>query len=101
MLKEGKTVFRIWAREFKDNRMLKDITVCDDTNETRTHKVFNAIEKICYEFDLSKPIWLDSNVRDFQKHAKVRFRQDSFIDEIEFDYLELEVIEEDDTWQVF
>ena len=94
-------MFRIWAREFKDNRMLKDITVCDDTNETRTHKVFNAIEKICYEFDLSKPIWLDSNVRDFQKHAKVRFRQDSFIDEIEFDYLELEVIEEDDTWQVF
>ena len=91
-------MFRIWAREFKDNRMLKDITICDETNDTRTHKVFGAIDKICYEFDLSKPIWLDSNVNDFKKHAKVRFRQDSFIDEIDFDYLEVEVIEEDDTW---
>lgn len=91
-------MFRIWAREFKDNRMLKDVTICDDSNETRTHKVFNAVDKICYEFDLSKPIWLDNNVRDFKKHAKVRFRQDSFIDEIEFDFLELEVIEEDDTF---
>lgn len=75
--------------------MLKDVTVCDDSNDTRTHKVFSAIEKICYEFDLSKPIWLDSNIEDFKRHAKVRFRQDSFVDEIEFDYLEIEVIEED------
>ena len=78
--------------------MLRDLTVCDDSNETRTHKVFNAIEKVCYEFDLSKPIWLDSNVNDFKKHAKVRFRKDSFIDEIDFDYLEIQVIEEDDFW---
>jgi len=91
-------MFRIWAREFKDNRMIKDLTVCDDSNDTRTHKVFNAIDKICYEFDLSRPIWLDSNVSDFKRVAKVRFRQDSFIDEIDFDYLEVQVIEEDDTW---
>lgn len=91
-------MFRIWAREFKSNRMLKDITICDDSKETRTHKVFNAIEKICYEFDLSKPIWLDSNVNEFKKHAKVRFRADSFVDEIDFDYLEIEVIEEDEWW---
>lgn len=83
---------------FKENKLLKDYTVCDDSKETRTHKVFNAIDKICYEFDLSKPIWLDSNVQDFKRHAKVKFRADSFIDEIDFDYLEIEVIEEDDFW---
>ena len=44
---------------------------------------------------LSKPIWLDTNIREFQKHAKVRFYQDSFIDGIDFDYLEIQVIEED------
>ena len=27
--------------------------------------------------------------------SKARFRQDSFIEEIEFDYLELQIIEED------
>lgn len=87
-------MFRLWAREFKDNRMLRDMVVEDDSEETRTHKIFNAIDKICMEFDLSRPIWLDSNVRDFKRNAKTRFRQDSFIDEIEFDYLEVSVIEE-------
>ena len=38
------------------------------------------------------PIWLDSNVADFKRHARTRFRQDSFIEHIEFDYLEIQVI---------
>ena len=50
-------MFRLWAKEFKDNRMLRDTVICDDSDETRTHKIFNALEEICYEFDLSKPIW--------------------------------------------
>ena len=86
---------RIWEREFKDNRMLKDLTVEDCSDETRTHKVFSAIEKICVEFDLSKPIWLDMNIEDFKRNGKVRFYKDSFIDFIPFDYLEIQVIEED------
>lgn len=89
-------MFRIWAREFKDGHVLRDTVVCDDRKESRTHKVFDAIDKICMEFDLSKPIWLDSNVEEFKRHAKVRFRQDNFIDDTEFDFLEIEMIEEDE-----
>ena len=92
-------MFRIWAREFKNNKMLKDITICDDSKDTRTHKVFNAIEKICYEFDLGQPIWLDKNVQEFKRGSKVRFRSDSFVEEIDFDYLEVQVIEEDEFWE--
>ena len=88
-------MFRVWGKRFKDNRMLKDLTVCDDSQDTRTHKVLHALDEMCYAFDLSKPIWLDSNVREFQRHAKTRFRQDSFVDEIDFDFLEFQVIEED------
>lgn len=88
-------MFRLWAREFRDNRMIKDTVICNDSNDTRTHKVFDAIEKICYEFDLSKPIWLDSTVEEFRRHSKARFHQDNFIDSINFDYLEIQVIEED------
>lgn len=88
-------MFRVWGKLFKDNRMLKDLTICDDSQDTRTHKVLHALDEMCYAFDLSKPIWLDSNVREFQRHAKTRFRQDSFVDEIDFDFLEFQVIEED------
>ena len=86
---------RIWAREFKNNRMVTATTVEDYSDETRTHKIFAALDKICHEFDLSKPIWLDMNINDFKRTSKVRFYKDSFIDSIDFDYLEVQVIEED------
>jgi hypothetical protein len=52
------------------------------------------VDTLCYEFDLSKPIWLDSTVEDFKRHDRTRFTKDNFIDEIDFDYLEIQVIEE-------
>lgn len=88
-------MFRLWARTFKNNHMIQDTVICDDTTETRTHKVFHAIDEICRQFDLPKPIWLESNIADFKRHDKVRFTADSFIEAIDFDYLELQVIEED------
>lgn len=86
---------RIWGKIWKSNHMLRDTVVENTENDTRTHKVFQAIEQICYEFDLGQPIWLDSNIRDFKRNAKTKFTKDSFIEEIEFDYLEIQVIEED------
>lgn len=79
----------------KENRLLKDMTITDDSDETRTHKIFGALERACYEFDLEKPVWLDANISEFQRHAKARFTQDSFIEQIPFDFLEIHVIEED------
>ncbi len=88
-------MFRVWGKLFRDNRMVRDITICNDAEDTRTHKVFHAVDEICYAFDLSKPIWLESNIREFRRHARTRFFQDSFVDDIDFDYLDFHVIEED------
>lgn len=85
----------IWFKMMKNNRLLKDTSISDNSDDTRTHKIFHALDRVCYEFDLSKPIWLDSTVNDFKRHARARFYQDNFIDPIDFDYLEIQVIEED------
>ena len=87
-------MFRLWGKQWKDNKLLRDTVICDDTDSTRTRKVFNGLDAICYEFDLSVPIWLDTTIEDFKKHAKARFYQDSFVETIDFDYLEIQVIEE-------
>lgn len=87
---------RIWAKIIKDNRLIKDTIIENYEADTRTHKVFRALEDICHEFDLGQPIWLDANIKDFQIHAKTRFTKDSFIETIDFDYLEFHIIEEDD-----
>ncbi len=88
-------MFRMWAKIFKDNHLIKDTVICNDTIDTRTHKVFQSIDEICYEFDLGKPIWLDATIAEFKRHDKARFYQDNFIESIDFDYLEIHVIEED------
>ena len=85
---------RIWFKEWKNNHMIQDVVICNETNATRTHKVFDALTSICDDWDLSNPIWLDSNIQEFKDLAKTRFYQDNFIDQIDFDYLEIHVIEE-------
>lgn len=88
-------MFRIWAKIFKDNHLLKDTVICDDSNDTRTHKVFHALDEIIYQFDLGKPIWLNATIEEFRRHDRARFTQDNFVESIDFDYLEIHVIEED------
>lgn len=89
-------MFRLWAKIFKNNRMVKDtVIVNEDYDISRTQKIFRALDDICFDFDLSKPIWLDSTISEFKRHDKVRFTQDNFMEPIEFDYLEIHVIEDD------
>lgn len=86
---------RIWFKVFQNTHMIRDMVVEDNTEINRTKKIFDAIDKMCYEFDLGKPIWLDANINEFKRHARVKFRDDNFIETPEFDYLEMQVIEED------
>lgn len=88
-------MFRLWGKIWSDNHLLKDTVYVEESNDTRTHKIFRGLEEICYEFDLGKPIWLDKTIEEFKCHDKARFYQDNFIEEIPFDYLEIQVIEED------
>lgn len=86
---------RIWFKIIKDTHLLRDFTYESYEEDTRTHKIFHGLEAACVEFDLSQPIWLDINQSDFKKFAKTRFTQDSFIHPIGFDYLEIQVLDED------
>lgn len=86
---------RIWFKKFEETHLVGDLVIENFENVNRTKKVFDAITKACNTFDLGQPIWLESSIKDFQKHGKVRFNQDNFVEHIDFDYLEMQVIEED------
>lgn len=88
-------MFRMWGKLWKDNRLINDTVAClSDYSLTRTQMVLKSLDQICRTLDLGTPIWLDSNIQDFQLHAKTRFNQDNFIEQIPFDYLEIHIIEE-------
>lgn len=89
-------MFRLWAKIIVSGKMIKNMTIENsDPSLNRTKKIFSAIDEVCYAYDLSKPIWLDKNINEFKKNSKTRFTKDNFVDEIDFDSLDIEVIEED------
>ena len=88
-------MFRLWVKEWKEGHLIMDTVIEDASDKRRTQKVFGAMETACRQLDLAKPIWLDKTIKEFQIHAKTRFYQDHFMEEIPFDYLEIEVIEDD------
>lgn len=89
-------MFRMWCKIFSNNHLIKDtVIINDDPNPNRTKKVFNGLDEACYQFNLGRPIWLDVTINDFKRFDKTRFTQDNFIEQIDFDYLEIHVIEED------
>ena len=67
---------KIWFKVLDENHILESHTIEDDSDDTRTHKIFNSL-------------------RDFKKFSKTRFSADNFVETIEFEYLEIEVLEED------
>lgn len=89
-------MFRIWGQIFKNHKVIREHIVCiEDYTMTRTQKVYQALEEICYEFDLAKPVWLKANQEEFICRARTRFTQDNFIEHIDFDYLDFQIIEEE------
>ena len=94
-------MFRMWGKIFHENHMLKDTVICIDSDLNRTRKVYQALEEICYEFDLSKPLWLDHNKNDFIHHSKTRFNSDSFVEDIDFDFLLKSFTKPQDKWRLF
>lgn len=89
-------MFRIWGKIMKENQLIQDMVYAnDDISLNRTKKVWEGLHEICLKFDLQEPIWLDKNISEFQRVDKTRFSSDNFIETIDFDYLEIHVIEED------
>lgn len=86
-------MLRLWGRMIRDNHLLKDATVERD-DDTRTHCIMRGLGELCMLWDLPEPIWLEKNIEEFKRHSKTRFYQDSFIERLDFDYLEIRVLEE-------
>lgn len=88
-------MFRLWEKNLKTTGCSGIRRSVMTAMMTRTAQSISCTEEVCYVFDLGKPIWLEHNIDEFKRHAKARFYQDSFIEQIDFDFLEIQVIDED------
>lgn len=88
-------MFRMSGTIYRDGRIVRScISRQEQADLRRTEKVLLALREICEYMDLAVPIWLDANIREFQRKSHTSFRQDSFVEPISFDRFEIEIIEE-------
>lgn len=87
-------MFTLYGKIVRKNHIIRDMQVTDGSDVSRTAKVAHAVTAMSREFDLPEPIWLDRNIREFQRRSRTRFTQDNFIEAISFDFLEIAVLDE-------
>ena len=83
---------KLWLKIIKNNRMIRDITL--DSLEDRDEKMEldqlrPEIARACNELDVEFPVVVEANRREFARRQRTVFREDSFIQETDFDKLEV------------
>lgn len=87
-------MIKLWGKIITDNRLVnQEIFTCEETFEYE-QELKKCIIELCYRFDIQKPYWLRKNLIEYNKIKKTAFTQDNFIEEINFDKFEIEVLEE-------
>ena len=53
-------------------------------------KLSKGIQDLCNRFDIANPMWLEDNAISMNQVNKTKFKAQHFIEEIDFDYFEIE-----------
>ncbi len=87
-------MYTIWAKKIKNNRIINSVVAENKDNISAEEKRKICIDEICRKFDLGIPVWLKSHDMDFSQFKYVVFYPEDFMDEIDFDKLEIELIDD-------
>ena len=82
---------RLWAKIIVKHRIARQSaqpSAFEDVRET--------LGEICREFDIPAPIWLGKQEREFEKFRLTSFGPESFMEDVSFQKLEIEFLEDDD-----
>ena len=55
----------------------------------------DALASALQKLDISRPIWLDKNQREWDEFGQTHFLPDAFLESVPFDRLEIEYIDPD------
>lgn len=80
----------LWLRTIRHHRI--DRQAVEPCTRDNPH---DALEEACRKLDISHPIWLDKNEREWEEFGQTRFLPDAFLDSVDFDRMEIEYIDPD------
>ena len=80
----------LWVRTIRRHRMDRQLVEPCAHGEVR-----EALSEACRKLDISRPIWLEKNEREWAEFNQTRFLPDAFMEAVDFDRLEIEFIDPD------
>lgn len=80
----------LWVRVIRHHR-----TAREAVEPCTRHKPEEALAEACRKLDLSRPLWLEKNQREWEAFGQTRFLPDAFMESVDFDRLEIEFIDPD------
>ncbi len=85
-------MIKISAKLVKNHRTIKSINYFN-VNEYDSNDFYFYVSEICKKLDISTPIIIAYTKNSYEEFNFVKFKQDDFIDKIDFDCLLLENID--------
>ena len=82
---------RLWIRLIRHHRIARQQTV--DCAWGDQHE---ALREACRGLDVPAPIWLNKNETEFDRFRRTAFGEDSFVESISFDRMEIEFLDDED-----
>lgn len=86
-------MYKLWAKKIKNNRIINSVTVSNKDNISNEEKRKKCLDEICKRLDVSIPVWLKKHDMEFTQFKYVTLYAEDFIDEIDFDKLEIELLD--------
>ena len=80
----------LWVRTIRHHRIERQVVEPCIRSDPR-----DALLEACRKLDVSRPIWLDKNSREWQEFGQTRFLPDAFMETVDFDRMEIEYIDQD------
>ena len=82
---------RLWAKIIKKHRIERQATA-----PCAWEGVEDALTELCHVFDIPRPLWLNKHYREFEDFRRTQFLPEHFMEEVPFQRLEIEFLEDDD-----
>lgn len=80
---------RIWAKVMQKDKIIKQC-VFEREGITDYSLFFDYLREICQTLDIATPVLIKTHLFNYAKYNVVRFKQDDFVEPIDFDKLVLE-----------
>ena len=84
---------KLWAKIIKGERITAS-NLYEIKGTFDVAKLLEYLTDICHEFDIPRPIITDKNYRDFNNFNHTFFKQDDFVEPVDFDKFWVEIAQD-------